>query len=58
MLFQVYLVNNYENYVDGNIIQIHIPTGNNINIVFSRVNKYLLKYNKLNIQNDEIEKEF
>ena len=52
------LVNNYENYVDGNIIQIHIPTGKNINVVFSTINKYLLKYNKLIIQNDKMEKEF
>ena len=26
--------NNYDNYYDGNIIQIHIPTGKNINKIF------------------------
>ena len=32
----------YENYNDGNIIQIHIPTGKNINKIFKLIKEYLI----------------
>ena len=38
--------NNYDNYCDRNIIQIHIPTGKNINKVFLISKEYLIKNNK------------
>jgi GTPase Era involved in 16S rRNA processing len=47
--------NNYENYIDGNFIQIHIPTGKNINKIFSILNAYLIKYNKLLIDKNQNE---
>ena len=43
---------NYDNYIEGNIIQIHIPTGKNINKIFSTTKEYLLKNNDLLIKND------
>ena len=45
----------YENYVDGNLIQVHIPTGKNINKLFSTINEYNLKYNKLIFDDKDIE---
>ncbi len=36
---------NYDNYIDGNIIQIHIPTGKNINKIFSTTKEYIIKNN-------------
>ena len=36
---------NYDNYIKGNIIQIHIPTGKNITKVFSTTKKYIIKNN-------------
>ena len=47
--------NNYENYIDGNFIQIHIPTGKNINKIFPILNEYLKKYNKLLIDKNQNE---
>ena len=47
--------NNYQNYIDGNFIQIHIPTGKNINKIFSILNAYLIKYNKLLIDKNQNE---
>ena len=38
--------NNYDNYCEGNIIQIHIPTGKNINKIFWISKEYLIKNNK------------
>ena len=35
----------YENYIEGNIIQIHIPTGKNIDRIFSTTKEYLIKNN-------------
>ncbi len=43
---------NYDNYIEGNIIQIHIPTGKNINKIFSTTKEYLLKNNDLLIRSD------
>ena len=37
--------NNYDNYCEGNIIQIHIPTGKNINKIFWISKEYLIKNN-------------
>ena len=37
---------NYDNYIKGNIIQIHIPTGKNITKVFSTTKKYIIKNNE------------
>lgn len=46
--------NNYDNYIEGNIIQIHIPAGKNINRVFSITKEYMMRNNnKLN--NDLLE---
>ena len=40
--------NDYNNYIDGNIIQIHIPTGKNITKIFSTIKEYVtLNNNKL-----------
>ena len=38
--------NNYDNYCDRNIIQIHIPSGKNINKVFLISKEYLIENNK------------
>ena len=38
---------NYDNYIDGNIIQIHILTGKNINKIFSITKEYIIKNNDL-----------
>ena len=48
--------NNYDNYCEGNIIQIHIPTGKNINKIFWISKEYLIKNNKFLM--DEKDKEF
>ena len=48
-------INNYENYIDGNFIQIHLPTGKNINKIFPILNEYLKKYNKLLIDKNQNE---
>ena len=44
---------NYDNYINGNIIQIHIPTGKNINNIFTTTKKYIIKNNDL-IYNKDI----
>ena len=43
---------NYDQYVEGNIIQIHLPTGKNINNIFKLSKEYLLKYNKFILEED------
>ena len=48
--------NNYDNYCDGNIIQIHIPTGKNINKIFWISKEYLIENNMYLI--DEKDNEF
>ena len=47
----------YQNYIDGNIIQIHIPTGKNMNRVFTTTKDYIYKYNDL-ILSGRINNEF
>ena len=37
----------YKKYVDGNIIQVHIPTGKNMNKIFTSTKDYILKNNEL-----------
>jgi len=37
--------NDYNNYINGNIIQVHIPTGKNINKIFSITKEYIIKNN-------------
>ena len=48
--------NNYDNYCEGNIIQIHIPTGKNINKIFWISKEYLVENNKVLM--DEKDNEF
>jgi len=48
-------INNYDNYIEGNIIQIHLPTGKNINKIFTLSKEYLLKYNKYIIEEENEE---
>ncbi len=50
-------INNYQNYIDGNIIQIHLPTGKNINKLFLKSKQYLLKNNSL-ILEGKLDNEF
>ena len=47
---------NYDNYCEGNIIQIHVPTGKNMNKIFWLSKEYLIKNNKylLYEENNEI----
>ena len=40
------LNNNYENYIDGNLIQVNLLSGKNINTIFSTICEYILNYNK------------
>ena len=40
-------LNNYQNYIDGNKIQIHLPTGKNVNKLFLITKQYLFKNNSL-----------
>ena len=37
--------NKYENYIDGNIIQVHIPTGKNLDKIFATTLEYLMRNN-------------
>ena len=37
--------NDYDNYINGNIIQVQIPTGKNINKIFSITKEYIIKNN-------------
>ena len=48
--------NNYDNYCEGNIIQIHIPTGKNINKIFWISKEYLIENNRYLM--DEKDNEF
>ena len=43
---------NYDHYIEGNIIQIHLPTGKNVNKIFTLSKEYLLKYNKFILEED------
>ena len=43
---------NYDNYIDGNIIQIYIPKGKNINKIFSTTKDYIIKNNNILYKND------
>ena len=40
-------LNDYRNYIDENIIQIHLPTGKNLNKLFLKSKQYILKNNSL-----------
>ena len=41
------ILNDYQNYIDGNLIQIHLPSGKNVNKIFLKSKEYLLKNNNL-----------
>ena len=41
------ILKDYQNYIDGNLIQIHLPSGKNLNKVFLKSKEYLLKNNEL-----------
>ena len=41
------ILNDYENYIDGNLIQIYLPNGKNLNKIFLKSKEYLLKNNNL-----------
>ena len=47
--------NNYNNYIDNNIIQIHIPTGKNINNIFMITHEYLKNNNLYLLDKDDDE---
>ena len=47
--------NNYDNYCEGNIIQIHIPTGKNINKIFWLSKSYLIENNKFLVDGEDNE---
>ena len=46
--------NKYDNYIDGNIIQVHIPSGKNLDKIFATTKEYLLRNNKDLITKDFI----
>ena len=46
--------NKYDNYIDGNIIQVHIPSGKNLDKIFVTTKEYLLRNNKDLITKDFI----
>ena len=51
-------LNYYHNYIDGNIIQVHIPTGKNLNKLFLISKNYIFKNNNIILEgklNDEYE---
>ena len=51
-------LNDYHNYIDGNIIQVHIPTGKNLNKLFLISKNYIFKNNNIILEgklNDEYE---
>lgn len=50
-------LNNYENYINGNIIQIYLPKGKNLNKIFFKSKQYLLKNNSL-ILEGKLDNEF
>ena len=50
-------LNNYQNYIDGNIIQIHLPTGKNLNKLFLKSKQYVIKNNSL-ILEGKLDNEF
>lgn len=41
------ILNYYENYIDGNLIQIYLPNGKNLNKIFLKSKEYLSKNNNL-----------
>ena len=47
----------YVKYIEGNIIQVHIPSGKNMNRIFSTTKEFLLKYNDL-LAGDKLKDEF
>lgn len=50
--------NDYQKYIDGNLIQIHLPSGKNLNKIFLKSKEYLAKNNGLILEgklNDEYE---
>ena len=40
-------LNDFYNYIDGNIIQVHLPTGKNLNNLFLISKKYIFKNNNI-----------
>ena len=50
-------LNDYQNYIDENIIQIHLPTGKNLNKLFLKTKQYILKNNNL-ILEGKLDNEF
>ena len=49
-------LNDFYNYIDGNIIQVHLPTGKNLNNLFLISKKYIFKNNNIILEgklNDE-----
>ena len=50
-------LNNYQKYIDENIIQIHLPTGKNLNKLFLKSKQYLLKNNSI-ILDGKLDNEF
>jgi len=49
------LDNNYDNYIEGNIIQVHIPKGKNLNKIFMISKEYLINNNKYMIDKEDEE---
>ena len=47
------IIEGYDNYVDGNMIQIHIPTGKNIHKIFSTTKEYIIQ-NNTNLTNNDL----
>ena len=47
--------NNYDYYSEGNIVQIHIPTGKNIDKIFKLSKEYLIQNNKYLIEEENNE---
>ena len=41
------ILNDYQNYIDGNLIQIHLLNGKNINKIFLKSKEYLLRNNNI-----------
>lgn len=50
-------LNDYEKYLDGNIIQIHLPTGKNMDKLFLKTKETILKNNEL-IMSDKYQNNF
>ena len=50
-------IDDYQKYVDGNIVQVHIPSGKNMNKIFLTTKEYIYKNNALVLSN-ELDTEF